>query len=54
MPQRAVRAALLIRERLRAGGGPSLRLRVGIHTGLALVGNIGAATGSTTRWSATR
>jgi adenylate cyclase len=38
---RAVRAALLIRDRLQAGEG-SLRLRVGLHTGLALVGNIGA------------
>ena len=39
--ERAVRSALLIRDRLQAGEG-SLRLRVGLHTGLALVGNIGA------------
>jgi adenylate cyclase len=48
MPQpdhaaRAVRAALLIRDRLRGiDGFPPLRLRLGLHTGLALVGNIGA------------
>ena len=40
---RAVRAALLIRDRLRAiDGFPPLRLRLGLHTGPALVGNIGA------------
>jgi adenylate cyclase len=41
--ERAVRAALLIRDRL-AGveGSPPLRLRLGLHTGPALVGNIGA------------
>lgn len=41
---RAVRTALLIRERLRATGGAplQLRLRIGVHTGPALVGNIGA------------
>ncbi len=38
---RAVRTALLIRDRLQAGEG-SLQLRVGVHTGPALVGNIGA------------
>jgi adenylate cyclase len=41
--ERAVRAALLIRDRLRAeAGGQRLRLRIGVHTGMALVGNIGA------------
>jgi adenylate cyclase len=41
--ERAARAALLIRDRLRAEtGGQRLRLRIGIHTGMALVGNIGA------------
>ena len=41
--ERAVRAALLIRDRLQASEGfPPLRLRAGLHTGLALVGNIGA------------
>ena len=40
---RAVRAALLIRDRLRTiDGFPPLRLRIGLHTGPALVGNIGA------------
>lgn len=41
---RAVRAALLIRDRLAAAGGAPLRLRlrVGVHTGPALVGNIGS------------
>jgi class 3 adenylate cyclase len=41
---RAVRAAAMVRERLRAEGGAPLRLRlrVGIHTGPALVGNIGS------------
>ena len=40
---RAVRAALLIRDRLRAEADfPALRLRAGLHTGPALVGNIGA------------
>ena len=53
---RAVRAARMIRERMRtdAGQHQPLRLRVGIHTGLALVGKSAASTGSTTRWSATR
>ncbi|MFO1073082.1 MAG: adenylate/guanylate cyclase domain-containing protein [Geminicoccaceae bacterium] len=42
--ERAVRAAAMIRERLRAEAGttPHLRLRMGIHTGPALVGNIGS------------
>ena len=41
--ERAVRSALLIRDRMREiGGEPSLRLRLGLHTGTALVGNIGA------------
>ncbi|HEX6011788.1 MAG TPA: adenylate/guanylate cyclase domain-containing protein, partial [Geminicoccaceae bacterium] len=41
--ERAVRAALLIRDRLaRVEGSPPLRLRLGVHTGPALVGNIGA------------
>jgi class 3 adenylate cyclase len=40
--ERAVRAALLIRDRLREAGAPALRLRLGIHTGPALVGNIGS------------
>jgi class 3 adenylate cyclase len=41
--ERAVRAALLIRDRLHAEADlPRLRLRIGIHTGMALVGNIGA------------
>ena len=40
---RAVRAALLIRDRLRADRtSASMRLRIGLHTGPALVGNIGA------------
>jgi adenylate cyclase len=40
---RAVRAALLIRDHFRAeGGADSLRLRVGLHSGPVLVGNIGA------------
>ena len=40
---RAVRAALLIRDRLSTiEGFPPLRLRLGLHTGPALVGNIGA------------
>ena len=40
---RAVRSAMLVRDRLRAIEGVApLRLRVGLHTGLALVGNIGA------------
>lgn len=40
---RAVRAALLIRERLSTiDGFAPLRLRLGLHTGPALVGNIGA------------
>jgi adenylate cyclase len=40
---RAVRAALLIRDRFSAEGGAApLRLRLGLHTGPALVGNIGA------------
>ncbi len=39
--ERAVRAALLIRDRL-AADELSLRLRIGLHTGPALVGNIGA------------
>jgi adenylate cyclase len=41
--ERAVRSALLIRDRLQATDGlPPLRLRLGLHTGPALVGNIGA------------
>jgi adenylate cyclase len=41
--ERAVRAALLIRDRLaQAEGAQLLRLRLGVHTGPALVGNIGA------------
>jgi class 3 adenylate cyclase len=41
--RRAVQTALLIRDRLAAAGEATpLRLRVGIHTGMALVGNIGA------------
>ncbi|HEX6015531.1 MAG TPA: adenylate/guanylate cyclase domain-containing protein [Geminicoccaceae bacterium] len=41
--ERAVRAALLIRDRLaQVAGSPQLRLRLGVHTGRALVGNIGA------------
>jgi adenylate cyclase len=39
---RAVRAALLIRDQLSADDFPPLRLRLGLHTGPALVGNIGA------------
>lgn len=39
--ERAVRAALLIRDRM-AGEASGLRLRIGLHTGPALVGNIGA------------
>jgi class 3 adenylate cyclase len=40
---RAVRSAMLVRDRLSTiEGFPPLRLRVGLHTGLALVGNIGA------------
>ena len=40
---RAVRAALLIRDCFGAeGGADPLRLRLGLHTGPALVGNIGA------------
>jgi class 3 adenylate cyclase len=40
---RAVRAAILVRDRLReVAGSPPLRLRIGLHTGPALVGNIGA------------
>lgn len=39
--ERAVRAALMIRDRM-AKGESGLRLRIGLHTGPALVGNIGA------------
>lgn len=39
--ERAIRAALLIRDRLLADG-TALCLRIGLHTGPALVGNIGA------------
>jgi adenylate cyclase len=40
---RAVRAALLIRDRMLAlGDVPPLRLRLGLHTGPAMVGNIGS------------
>ena len=40
---RAVRTAMLVRDRLHAiAGAPPLRLRIGLHTGSALVGNIGA------------
>jgi class 3 adenylate cyclase len=46
--RRAVDTAFRIRQRLRedsgsGGGPPRLRLRVGVHTGLALVGNIGSS-----------
>ena len=41
--ERAVRSALLIRDRMRTlGRSPSLGLRIGLHSGPALVGNIGA------------
>ncbi len=40
---RAVRSAMLVQDRLRTVTGfPPLRLRIGLHTGPALVGNIGA------------
>ncbi|MEO8084726.1 MAG: adenylate/guanylate cyclase domain-containing protein, partial [Ardenticatenales bacterium] len=47
-PLRAVRAALAIRggvaalsERLAAGGGPALQVRVGLNSGLVVVGQVG-------------
>jgi class 3 adenylate cyclase len=47
-PQRAVRAALAVRdavhglaERLEAAGGPSLTVRIGVHTGPVVVGSFG-------------
>jgi adenylate cyclase len=47
-PQRAVRAALAVRdavhglaERLAAEGGPTLTVRIGVHTGPVVVGSFG-------------
>ena len=47
-PQRAVRAALAVRdavhglaERVAAEGGPSLTVRIGVHTGPVVVGSLG-------------